>query len=108
MMIPIVYCDPPAVVLAESGVEVQVAVPTVVSFKLTRPIEAVQRTALPASRLTKVTVAFLISPGYASYWLAMYMGSVFGTAVMSLMVAARVTLAVVLFIEPVDASSAPV
>src|SRR2546422_5320321 len=104
---PMVYCVPPAVELAARGVEVQVAVPTVLSLKLTRPTDAVQRTA-PVSRFTKVMLAFRMSPGYWSFWLAMYVISVLGTAVMSLMVAASVTLALVLLIEPVDASSAPV
>src|SRR6059036_947536 len=68
----------------------QVAVPVRVSRGSTRPIEeAVQRTALPLSRLTNVTVALRISPAFGSL-----PGS---TTVMSWIVAASVTVA--LFVE---------
>src|SRR2546428_7370006 len=63
-MIPTVYWVLPLV--GTVPVKVQVTLPVFVSAPLTRRTEAVQSVALLASRFTKVTVAFRMSPGYVS------------------------------------------
>src|SRR5437764_866669 len=86
------------------AVQLHVAVPVFGSERLTRPIErfAVQRVALLASRLTKVTLAFRMSPALESKD-----GSP-ETAVISWTVTLSVTVAVLFVADPVEAYVTPV
>src|SRR5256886_718665 len=85
-----------------STAQSHVAVPVFLSARLTRPMGAVQRTAPPAARFTKVSVAFRMSPASESY------AESPGTAVMSWMVALSITVAVLDVADAVEAKRAPV
>src|SRR5882672_4883333 len=97
----------PTVKLAESALpmltlQLEVAVPTFVSPALTRPTGTFDAITTLVSRLMKVTRAFRISPAN---------GSVAGSpvsAVMSLIVALRVTVAELEVADDVEAKRAPV
>src|SRR5207244_9623078 len=85
-----------------STTQSHVAVPVFLSARFTRPMGAVQRTAPPAARFTKVSVAFRMSPASASY------AESPGTALMSWMVALSITVAVLDVVDAVEANNAPV
>src|SRR5438105_11461996 len=95
---PTVY-GVPLVLPAESDVVLQVAVPTFTSLEFSRTTNAVQSGESPLSRFTKVTDAFRMSPGFGS--------ATESTAVISRMVAASVTVAVVLGVDEVQKSIFP-